>query len=187
VNRRKLIWQIPVGVLAILALLCAVRNHFLFSGPRSLCHVALAAAFNQWMLDAGQTAGNGIYPNADGESSNSLALLRRYDSDDLQRYAYVPGLNVNDPRDLVLMYLKVKTHYTWHGDFEHTIYLPARWMVLSPQFYLRCDTCPEGGDLVGTPELKRRLLLTLQFLQEKRRGHWEVVSNEQMQFLKSIN
>lgn len=152
-----------------------------------MCHVALAAAFNEWMLDAGQSSGNGIYPNADGESSNSLALLQRYDTDDLQRYEYVPGLGVNDPRDLVLMFLKTKTHYTWHGDFEHTVYSPARWMVLSPQFYLRRDTCPEGGDLVDTPELRRRVLLTLKYLQDERRPYWQVISNEQMQFLKSIN
>lgn len=138
---------------------------------------------NQWMLAAGKT--NGDYPNANGDSSNSLALLKPYDGDDLQRYEYVPGLNDHDTNDLVLMYLKTKTHYTWHADFDHTIFSPSRWIVLSP--WIDDGHCPEGGEWVDTPELKRRLLLTLKYLQEKQRPYWQAASNEQMQFLKSIN
>jgi hypothetical protein len=59
-------------------------------------------------------------------------------------------------------------------------------MVLSPGIVME-GMCPEGGDLLDTPEFKRRLLLTLKFLQTKERPHWQVVSNEQMEFLKSIN
>jgi hypothetical protein len=83
------------------------------------------------------------------------------------------------------MYLKTKTHYTWHADFDHTIFSPSRWMVLSPT--IDGGTGPEGGDLVDTPELKRRILLTLEYLQEKQRPYWMTISNEQMLFLKSIN
>jgi len=175
-------WRVSIGVVAALLLMLGtgVVLHF---GPRPLCHRALDGAFQQWMLEAGHT---NTFPNANGIGSNSLALIEPFLSNDIQRYKYVPGLTCDDSKDLVLMYLGTQTHYTWHGDTEHTIFSPRRWMVLSPKIVME-GTCPEGGDLLDTPEFKRRLLLTLKFLQAKERPYWQVVSNEQMEFLKSIN
>jgi hypothetical protein len=131
-----------------------------------------------------ETAHTNVYPNANGIGSNSLAMIERYFSHDIQRYGYVPGLSYDDPKDVVLMY--IQTRYTWHGDSSHTIFSPQRWLVLSPEI-VASGTCPEGGDLVETPEFRRRLMLTLEFLQKNHRPYSQIVSNDEMQFLKSIN
>jgi len=100
----------------------------LHSGPRPLCHRALDGAFQQWMLETSHT---NTFPNANGIGSNSLAMIEPFFSHDIQRYKYVPGLTCDDPKDLVLMYLGTQTHYTWHGDTEHTIFFrDAGWYFL---------------------------------------------------------
>ena len=167
-----------VGI-AALALVVAMRLA-LRSGPRPACHPAVNGAFQQWMLENGHT---NVYPNASGTQSNSLKLIERYYSGhDIQRYGYVPGLSYDDPKDLVLMY--VRTRYTWHGDTTHTIFSPERWLVLSP--IVDDGPCPEGGELVDTPEFKRRLQATLAFLKDHERPYWQVVAQEQSNFLKSV-
>lgn len=181
VNKLKLKWRVTLGVLA--ALVLTVSTLFvLWSGPRPLCHRAIDGAFQQWMLENGRTH---VYPNASGIGSNSLAMIERFFGQDIQQYRYVPGLSNEDPKDLVLMYMRTQTHYTWHSDTEHTIFSPRRWMVLSPDI-LMGGTCPEGGELLDTPEFKRRLQITVAFLREHQRPYWQVVAEEQSDFLKSI-
>ena len=181
-NKLSLKWRVSIGVVAVPILLLAALL-VLGSGPRPLCHRALDGAFQQWMLETGHT---NTFPNANGIGSNSLVMIEPFFAKDIQRYGYVPGLRDDDPKDLVLMYLRTQTHYTWHGDTEHTIFSPRHWMVLSP-WIVGEGTCPEGGDLLDTQEFKRRLLLTLRFLQAQERPYWQVVTNEQMEFLKSIS
>ena len=153
------------------------------SGPHPLCHRAIDAAFQQWMLETGHT--NGVCPNANGIGSNSLAMVEHYFGHDIQQYAYVPGLRYGDPNDLVLMYMRKQTHYTWHADADHTVFSPQRWMVLSPDTW-SSGTCPEGGELLDTPQFKRRLETTVAFLREHQRPYWQVVAEEQSNFLKSV-
>ncbi len=135
------------------------------------------------MLETGHT--NGVYPNANGIGSNSLTMIEPYFNRDIQQYAYVPGLRCDDPKDLVLMYLKTQTHYPWHGDTKHTIFSPRRWMVLSPEFGVG-DMCPEGGELLDTTEFRKRLQNTITFLREHDRPGWQIVAREQEDFLKSL-
>ncbi len=153
------------------------------SGNHPLCHRAVDGAFQQWMLETGHT--NGVYPNADGMGSNSLAMIEPFFGHDIQQYAYIPGLRMDDPNELVLMYLKRPTHYSWHGDTEHTIFSPYRWMVVSPDIVMG-GPYPEGGDLVDGPEFKRRILKTVAYLKDHDRPHWQVVAKEQEDFLKSL-
>jgi hypothetical protein len=124
-----------------------------------------------------------IYPNAHGIGSNSLAMIEGHFGNGVQRYGYVSGLSYADPKDVVLMYMR--TRYTWHGDVTHTIFSPERWLVLSPQI-VDSGTCPEGGELLDTPEFKRRLQMTVTFLREHQRPYWQVVAEEQSNFLKSV-
>jgi hypothetical protein len=168
---------------SVVVLLCATVGLFMRfpPGPRPLCQRLLDGAFQQWSVDNSHT---NVYPNADGKGSASLAMIEPYFGNNIQEYAYVPGLHYDDSTDLVLMYLKKKTRHTWHGDTKHSIFAPSRWMVLSPG--VSEGTCPEGGELVDTPELKRRLLLTLAFLKDKQRPYWQTVADEQMEFLNSI-
>ena len=119
--------------------------------------------------------------------SNSLALIDFGFGTEIQRYGYIPGLTCYDSGDLVLMYLKTKTHYSWHGDTKHTIFSPLRWMVISPGVIeMQSSDYPEGGQLLDTAEFKRRVEKTVEFLKVNQRPNWEVVAKEQTDFLKSI-
>jgi hypothetical protein len=153
------------------------------SGTRPLCNRAVDGAFQQWMLETGHT--NGVYPNAEGIGSDSLAMIEPFFGLDIQQYAYIPGLRMDDPKDLVLMYLKRPTHYSWHGDTDHTILSPRRWMAVSPDIVMGGPN-PEGGDLLDGPEFKRRVLKTVAYLKDHDRAHWQVVAKEQEDFLKSV-
>ncbi len=129
-------------------------------------------------------ATNGYYPNTNGNGDASLAMISPYFGGGLERYGYLPGLREDDHKDLVLMYLKVKTRYTWHGDTTPNIFSPKLWKVIAPDDWDGPD--PEGGELVTTPEFKKRILKTLAFLKENQRQNWQTVTTEQMQFLDSI-
>jgi hypothetical protein len=176
-------WWVVIGILAML-FLTVVLLVAVSSGPRPECHRAFDGAFQEWM----QVSHTNIYPNLDGVGSNSLAVIEQYFGPDIQRYEYIPGLKCEDPKDLVLMYLKTKTHYSWHGDAKHTIFSPERWMVLSPDIigYETSNSCPEGGQLLDTPEFKRRIQMTVAFLKEYQRPNWQAVAKEQSDFLNSI-
>lgn len=182
-KKLKLKWLIIIGVVAALILLL-FANFLYHSGSRPDCNRAIDGAFQQWSLtEYGRT--NIFYPNANGNGSNSLAQVERYMGKEIQRYGYVPGLSFNDSDQLVLMYLKTKTHYTWHADYDHNISSPLRWMVVSPNIVFS-GHCPEGGELLDTPEFKRRLLLTLDFLRDNQRPYWQAVAKEQTEVLNSI-
>jgi hypothetical protein len=45
-----------------------------------------------------------------------------------------------------------------------------RWKAISPN--ILAGTCPEGVELLDTPEFKRRLLLRLDFLRDSQRFYW---------------
>ena len=176
-------WLVIISILVLLFLTAEVLVA-VHSGPRPVCHRALDGAFQEWMLQVSHT---NIYPNADGVGSNSLAVIEQYFGPDIQRYEYIPGLKCEDPKDLVLMYLKTKTHYSWHGDTQHTIFSPQRWMVISPEIIgYEKNSCPEGGQLLDTPEFKRRVQMTVAFLKEYKRQNWQAVAEEQSDFLNSI-
>jgi hypothetical protein len=61
-------------------------------------------------------------------------------------------------------------------------------MVLSPGFSPGApgNTCPEGGELLDTPEFKKRIQITIAFLKEQQRPYWQTVAEEQSEFLRSI-
>ena len=146
-----------------------------------MCHRQIDGALQQWAFETGHT---NEYPNMNGDSRASLAPVERFMGPDIQQYEYVAGLHYDDPNDLVLMYMKKKTRYSWHGDTGPSVFSEAHWLVLSPDII--SGTAGEGGALVGTPELKRRIELTVAFLQEKQRPNWKAVSDKQMAFLKSL-
>ena len=149
-----------------------------------MCHRGLESALIQWAYEAGKT---NQYPNVNGDAVASLAEVDPYwgPGHISDRYGYVPGLNFDDSPDLVLTYLKLPTAYTWHGDHDHNIFSPRKWMVLSPQM-TTAGTCGEGGDLLETSEFKKRLLATIDFLKTNNRPNWEVVAREQMAFIASL-
>jgi hypothetical protein len=185
VNKRKLVKRSVLIGAATLILIPVVSYLLFWTGPAPLCHRGLDAAFQQWMLETyGRTNTEYFFPNTNGNGIASLDMIDHLWGPGVQEYAYVPGLRLGDPQDLVLMYMKRKTHHTWHGDAEHSIFSPSRWMVVSPE--ILTGSCPEGGELVETPELKRRLMLTITYLKEHQRPYWQAVTDEQLAFLESI-
>jgi hypothetical protein len=158
----------------------------LWRGPRPVCGRLIDGAIQQWWLQTQTNCSrNCPYPNVDGSESGSLPAIEPFIGAEVHEYGYVPGLNEDDPGDLVLMYMKTRTAYTWHGDSTHTILSPRHWMVLSPGTFPN-GTCPEGGELLDTAEFKRRLERTLAFVKEHERPYWPKVLEEQSKFLKRL-
>jgi hypothetical protein len=179
--KSKLKPAIIVGSIGSLALIIAAP-FFLWFGPHPMCHRLVVGGFQQWMLETGQT--NEVYPNASGSGSNSLAMIERFVGPEIRQYGYVAGLSETDSADLVLMYMKTKTAYTWHADHSHTMFSSRHWMVISPGIV--GGGCPEGGALLDTPEFKRRLERTIAFLKVHQRPYWQFVAEEHSNFLNSL-
>ena len=156
-------------------------------GPRPDCNRQLDGAFQGWAMESKST--NGTYPNLNGDSAACIAVIEPFIGNgkhgQLDAYGYVPGLRFDDPTNVVLIYMKEKTRFTWHSDYSHTLFSPRKWYVNSPSL-VESGTCPEGGDLLDTPEFKKRLLATLDFLRTNNRPNWEIVAREQLAFLASI-
>jgi hypothetical protein len=183
----KLKKKLPMGLAIFLAATIAYCMRYPL-GPRPTCGALIDSSFQLWMLDNHSN----VYPNSNGDGNASIRLIAPYLgrgtnlSDGLERYGYVPGLRDDDPKNLVLMYLKVKTRCTWHGDTTPNIFSPKRWKIDAPGI-ARTGPDPEGGELVDTPEFKKRMQKTLDFLKENQRPSWQTVVAEQTAFLNSIN
>ena len=156
-------------------------------GPEFVCHRLLDGVLQQWMFE---TTNGMKFPNVDGSSSRSLALLDPYfgpnDTNALHDYRYVPGLHSDDPDNLILFYLREPSQRTWHGDI-HWINRPKRWVVLNPGM----DVPPgrAGGELceaISTTEFKKRLRATLDYLKQNERPGWQAAEQEHMRFISSI-
>jgi hypothetical protein len=160
------------------------------SDPLVECQKILYAGLEQWKLQTGTN----VWPNIDGDSTKSLAEIDKilhasggYSYS--KAYGYVPGLKDDDPQDLIFMYLKQKTRRSWNGDHSPTVFTRKKWMVFAPDFWTSkapFGTYPEGGELVETPEFRRRLQMTLEFLRENNRSHWQAIVTEQTRFLESL-
>src|SRR5438309_10564358 len=108
---RRIAVGIGLAVVAVTAFLIRFPP-----GPRPWCHRQVDGAFIQWMLSTGQPSEYPHeYPNANGNGHASLALIEPYFGGDIHDYGYVPGLREDDPKDLVLMYLKKKTRHSYHA------------------------------------------------------------------------
>ena len=97
------IWALLILILAGLTAVVVMG----LPGPHFVCHRLLDGALHQWMLETT----NGVkFPDVDGSSSRSLALVLPYlglnDTNALRDYMYVPGLRSDDPDNLILFYLR---------------------------------------------------------------------------------
>lgn len=135
---------------------------------------------------------NGVYPNDDGESEKTIAQFAPYLHNEqakrLQDYAYVPGLRDSDPENLILMYMKQKTRYTWHGDTRANRN-KLMWIVFAPSLDSPFNTdewCPEGARKLNTREFRTRLQATLDYLKTNNRPYWTNTVREHSAFLNSI-
>lgn len=159
-------------------------------GPEFVCHRLLDGTLAQWSLETS----NGVaYPNVEGSSSRSLALLLPYfgsnDTNALHDYRYVPGLHSDDPDNLILFYLKEPSRRTWHGD-THWFSGPKRWIILNPRMSMPDSSSDHAaGELceaISMAEFKARLRATLDYLKLNERPGWQAAGQEHMRFLNSI-
>lgn len=187
-------YKIALGIGALLGLVLAGLTAVVIlgpPGPNFVCHRGLDGALQQWMLE---TTNGVTYPNVDGSSSRSLAVLLPYlgfpdGTDVLRDYMYVPGLRSDDPETLILFYLREPSRRTWHGD-THWFGGPKRWIVLNPQFGSSDGDSPQaGGELdeaISLTEFKNRLRATLDYLKRNNRPGWQAAEEEHMRFINSI-
>jgi len=159
-------------------------------GPMFVCHRGLVGTLDQWMLE---TTNKVTYPNVDGSSSRSLAVLVSYvdlqDTNVLRDYRYVPGLRSDDPESLILFYVRQASRRTWHGD-THWLRRDKRWVVLNPQCSTPDDVDAKGwsecAEAISTGQLRTRLKATLDYLKSKDRPGWQAATAEHTEFLKRI-
>jgi hypothetical protein len=182
---RFLKWLVIVlGILGIVIAGFMLRHP---PDPLTLCQKVLDGGFEQWKLANKTTS----FPNVEGDSRKSFEAAGQYMwhwEEYYAKYGYVPGLKEDDPSDMVLMYLREKTRRSWNGDFSGSILREKKWMVIGPQVIEmgEIERCPEGGRLEETSVFKARLQKTLDFLEENKRPHWETVTREHAEFLKSV-
>lgn len=183
------------AILATLAgvTIIAVGGWHLFtdSSHRPICHKQLYFALQAWIEDA---RSSGAFPNVAGKSRETLDLIRRemlWPEDLSQTYNYVPGLRVDDPGDLVLLYVNAPTRWIWHGSTP-TIFRDRAWLVVPVDFRLgnknpisRPSPMGQGelSERVSEVEFRRRLRNTLDFVRTNERPNWREVVSEHTQFV----
>lgn len=127
-----------------------------------------------------------IYPNIEGNSYKSMAVLTAYWGPGLEGmlkvYIYVPGLKDNDPKDLVLFFVNESGRRRWHGDHV-TVFGEKRWIVIPPCFSDEIEL----NEWISTSELKDRIRNTLDFLKTNNRPNWQNTISEQIKFLELIH
>ena len=173
-----------IGILTAAALLLIAKVIFIPPGPALVCHRALDGAFSEWMLETDTNA----YPNIDGNCLKSFSVIAPYYGEvtnTLKDYAYVPGLRPGDPTDLVMIYVREKSHRAWHGD-SATIFSSSKWITIAPGFDGNPGPRGELNDWIDTSEFKARLAKTIEFLKEHQRPFWQNVVQEQSKFLDSL-
>lgn len=175
------------GVLFLTAVL--VLYFFGLTDPngRPYCHKAIDLAFHNWQ----DINGTERFPNINGNSKESLAVI----SPDFgnrplhDTYMYVPGLQRDDPGDLVLMYVRQPTRWIWHGQ-RPTIFHDMAWILVPVDMKFhgpdRAAGPGEFSERVSFHEFRRRLVKTLKYLEENERPNWRAVVKEHTQFLDSL-
>ncbi len=185
-TRRSKAAVVGIGILMVLVVVKVVLSPASWPGrigPHIECHKLLDGALMQWMLEKQEKK----YPNIQGGSARSFAVLEPYlrPMDGFGDYLYVPGLQPDDPKELVMFFVKRKSRKRWHGD-NPSIFQDAKWITIGPS--------PDAGEgwyelsqSVGTAEMRRRLERTMAFLKEQNRPNWEEIVREQTELLKLIH
>ena len=158
---------------------------------RPFCHKQIQNAFAIWMDDRKTN----VFPNLGGHSHESMLAIRNELGGYVEwadRYRYVAGLTLNDPDDLVLLYVSEPTRWTWHGGRPPTKLQEKAWILVPLDFKLfghRNTAILAQGELserVAAQEFAQRLRKTLDFLKTNQRPNWRTVVAEHEGILESL-
>lgn len=181
--RRAAKW-IAVSLLTLSAI--AVCYFYLIIDRRNSpgCHKNLYLSFMIWADDY-----TNVFANVHGSSTESLSAMDENLGNSLfwiARYNYIPGMRKDDPKELILMYLKRPTRWINHVR-PQTIFQKKNWMI-APLKGLSddIDVSGEYSQKISTPEFKQRLQQTLDFVRTNQRPNWESIVAEHTKFLNQL-
>lgn len=164
---------------------------------KPFCHRQIMSAFVHSMHEPGVDFANDPkpFPNVKGVGGDSLATMRdgmNGHMDWAKDYRYVPGLQEDDPGDLVLMYFNRPTRWNWHGA-PPTIFKEKAWIIIPVDFGMGLDFRPHTGQVgecserVSLDEFRIRLRRTLDYVRTNERPNWQTIVAEHTKFLDSFD
>jgi hypothetical protein len=164
------------------------------------CEKQITLAVRLWTHDQNPN----LLPNVEGSSFHSMASMAEQlvtTNIVLRDYQYVPGLQQNDPGDLVLIYFNQPTHWRMHIRPEGR-WKPKHWLVM-PIAALEAGVTRqaervghathqvlgfgEQGELLSTEQFTNRLLAALDYLRTNNRPHWQAIVKEHTAFIDSLS
>lgn len=195
-RRKRLIgWGAGV-LLAMIGLALGYYFFILDWQGRPFCHKQIMFAFlNLTHPDGGDlTHAQEPFPNVRGLSQDSLATIREgmggfmtWTND----YNYVPGLQEDDPPELVLLYFNRPTRWNVHIS-PPAIFEKKEWIIVPVDFGDGVRTGAhqgepgECGEWVSEAGFRRRLEGTLDFIRTNERPNWTTIVAEHTKFLNSL-
>lgn len=186
-SKRAILQLIGLPVLFI-GLGLGYYHLILDSRGQPYCHKQIMLSFECWMIDS---KNSNAFPNIGGRSADSVVAISDQMNghmDWVKNYRYVPGLQKDDPGDLVLMYVAQPTRWTWHGQ-KPTIFKDKAWIVVPVDFTLgdRPQAGPgEESERISPDEFQRRLRRTVDFIRTNQRPNWQTVVAEHTKFLEAM-
>lgn len=183
---RRQFLLISLGAVLVVSAVCGFYSRWTYAVGQPICHKVFDTVLRSWHDEAGSQE----FPNVNGSSEESLAVLTPMLGDDISdRYLYVPGLCRDDPGDLVLMYVRQPTRWISHGSFP-SMFAEKAWLIVPVDMKIYGSrpnlTAGEFSERLSDREFRRRLLKTLEHLKSKKPDHWEAITQEHSNFLKSI-
>ncbi|HEV2971235.1 MAG TPA: hypothetical protein VGY55_14770 [Pirellulales bacterium] len=183
-----------VAAVLVIGLPLGYYNFILDWQGKPYCHAQIMLAFENWIVRNGKdsTTRTNEFPNVGGVGRNSLNAIREEmegSMDWAPDYGYVPGLQQNDPGQLVLMYFNRPTRWTMHISAP-TIFEDKAWILIPVDFGQgrREKSGPgEDSERVSTEEFKKRLKETIEYIRKMERPNWQTIVAEQTKFLERID
>lgn len=174
---------VPVG---LMLLVVAFGGFYIDWEGRPFCHKQFHMGFSMWMQDRNTNA----FPNVDGAGVASLLVAREQIGSIFwtNDYRYVPGLEKDDPGQLVLMYFNRPTRWKWHGAPQNRLKDKA-WLIIPQDFRMGFRRTKGGGECserLTTEEFKQRLRETLDFVRTNERPNWHEIVAEHGKFLEGL-
>ena len=165
---------------------------------KPFCHKQMTHVLSNWTNEQAFVS----FPNIDGDSLLSMGVLAEklvQTNQVFLKYNYVPGLQGDDPRELVLFYFNKPTRWISHVHSQPK-WIAKTWIVVPVDYFgagyyegRRIGSAPnqivargEQSESLTTEQFTNRLIMTLDYLRTNNRPHWQSVIKEHTAFLELI-